>query len=1054
MVNTYLNKLQTELITGNALEHSYRPAFKSLIEQIDLTIQAVNEPTRSAHGSPDFIFLKKGNKNFTFGYAETKDINVNLNDIEKTEQLKRYLGYPRLILTNYIEFRFFRNGEKYQTIEIAKKENTFLRPQEKNFLFLEKELKAFLEGKPEKITSGIRLAQIMGGKALRIRENVSKYLNTNDSKSEELKRIYKIMKEFLVHDLEVEKFADMYAQTLVYGLFVARYYDNTPENFTRLEARDLVPASNPFLQHFFDHIVGLKFDTRLAYIVDELCEIFSIADIREIIRRHFNLFGEVTDKDPIIHFYEDFLKEYDPKLRKEMGAYYTPIPVVSFIIRAVDEVLTKEFKLNGGIANTDKIIKDVITQGKKGKETFHKVQILDPAVGTATFLNEIIKLIYSKYKNQHGLWENYVNEELLPRLYGFELMMAPYTIAHLKLAMTLKETGINKFNKRLGVYLTNTLEEGIKTDNSLFNFGLAEVISEESKAANEIKNNRPIMVVVANPPYSGISSNKTNFANSLVEQYKVEPGGKEKLQERKHWLNDDYVKFIAFAEKLINKNGEGIMAMITNHGYLDNPTFRGMRWHLTKSFDKIYVIDLHGNVKKNEKALDGSIDKNVFDIQQGVAIIVALKTKNKLNKLREVFRADLWGKRQEKFDTLNKSNLENIKWQKINLDQTSYSFTFDKNLKLREIYKKGVSISNLFPDNGSGIVTARDKLSIDYSKEILWWRIQDFSTLDTESARLKYNLGKDVQSWKVDSAQKEINTDGPTKEKIKEISYRPFDNRWCYYTEKSSGFIARPNIKIMSNLLNKENIAIMVCRQQKILGFHHVLVHNNISESSYVSNRTSEIGSSFPLYIYTKSGQISLEQKQIRKSNLDMSLVRELIFNIGKYEWVDDHESKKEDDETKVSPLNILDYVYAILYSPKYREKYKDFLREDFPRVPPVLDKKSFWQLVKLGGKLRKLHLLEDLEILEFSTKYAIPGSNRIENIRFEYNKIWINETQYFENVPKIVWDFYIGGYQPLQKWLKDRKGKELNFEDLIHYQKIIKAIEKTIEVMKKIDEA
>lgn len=338
MVNTYLNKLQTELITGNALEHSYRPAFKSLIEQIDLTIQAVNEPTRSAHGSPDFIFLKKGNKNFTFGYAETKDINVNLNDIEKTEQLKRYLGYPRLILTNYIEFRIFRNGEKYQTIEIAKKENTFLRPQEKNFLFLEKELKAFLEGKPEKITSGIRLAQIMGGKALRIRENVSKYLNTNDSKSEELKRIYKIMKEFLVHDLEVEKFADMYAQTLVYGLFVARYYDNTPENFTRQEARDLVPASNPFLQHFFDHIVGLKFDIRLAYIVDELCEIFSIADIREIIRRHFNLFGEVTDKDPIIHFYEDFLKEYDPKLRKEMGAYYTPIPVVSFIIRAVDEV--------------------------------------------------------------------------------------------------------------------------------------------------------------------------------------------------------------------------------------------------------------------------------------------------------------------------------------------------------------------------------------------------------------------------------------------------------------------------------------------------------------------------------------------------------------------------------------------------------------------------------------------------------------------------------------------------------------------------------------------
>ncbi|MFA6017550.1 MAG: type ISP restriction/modification enzyme [Patescibacteria group bacterium] len=1048
MVNTYLNKLQTELITGNAMEHSYRPAFKSLIEQIDETIQAVNEPTRSAHGSPDFIFLKKGNKNFTFGYAETKDINVNLNDIEKTEQLKRYLGYPRLILTNYIEFRFFRNGEKYQTIEIAKRENTFLKPLSENFLILEKELKAFLEGKPEKITSGIRLAQIMGGKALRIRENVTKYLSTNDGKSEELKRIFKIMKEFLVHDLKIEKFADMYAQTLVYGLFVARYYDETPENFTRQEARDLVPASNPFLQQFFDHIVGPKFDIRLAYIVDEICEIFSIADIREIIRRHFNLFGEVTDKDPIIHFYEDFLKEYDPQLRKEMGAYYTPIPVVNFIIRAVDEVLIKEFKLNGGLANTDKIIKEVITQGKKGKETFHKVQILDPAVGTATFLNEIIKLIYSKYKDQKGLWNNYVNEELLPRLYGFELMMAPYTIAHLKLAMTLKEMGINKFSKRLGVYLTNTLEEGMKTNNELFNFGLAEAISDESKAANEIKNNRPIMVVVANPPYSGVSSNETDFANSLVNQYKVEPGGREKLQERKHWLNDDYVKFIAFAEKLINKNGEGIMAMITNHGYLDNPTFRGMRWHLNKSFNKIYLIDLHGNAKKNLRTPDGNIDKNVFDIQQGVSIIVAIKIRNKANKSSEVYRADIWGKRQEKFDVLNKSSMENIKWQKINLDQKSFGFTFDKNPKLQEKYKQGISIAELFPVNTTGIVTMGDSFIIADSKEELKYRLDVFLNQDITETELQreYKLGKNYAGWIISNKNKMEIKD----ELFKKIAYRPFDDKWTYFDNK---LIWRPRTKILKEFLYEENFGFMICRQQKRLGFSHILVHKNISESSYVSNRTSEIGYSFPLYIYSASEQINIDQTQTRKSNLDMNLVRELLFNIGKYEWVDDHKNKKEENEKQVSPLDVLDYVYAVLHSPKYRNTYKDFLREDFPRVPAVLNKESFWELVKLGEKLRNLHLLEDTEISKFSTKYSISGNNEIENIRFENDKVWINNTQYFEGISKAVWDFYIGGYQPAQKWLKDRKDKELNFEDLTHYQKIIESLERTIEVMNKIDE-
>lgn len=1034
MIQLYLHKLQTEFITENALEHSYRPALKNLFEQLDPNIIAINEPTRSAHGSPDFVFFKKSNKNIILGYVETKDINVKLDDIEKTSQLKRYLGYSNLILTNYIEFRFFRNGEKYQTITIANREGTFLRPKEDGFVQLERELKAFLEGKPERIRSGKRLAEIMGGKAARIRENVNKYLHASEEKNKELERIYKVMKELLVHDLSIEKFADMYAQTLVYGLFVARYYDDTPENFSRQEARDLVPVSNPFLQHFFDHIIGPNFDKRLGYIVDELCEIFSIANIREIIQKHFNLFGEVVDKDPIIHFYEDFLKEYDPELRKSMGAYYTPVPVVHFIIRAIDDVLIKEFNLHGGIANTDKIQREISIQGKKTKELIHKVQILDPAVGTATFLNEIIKFIYSRFKGQEGVWSNYVEQELLPRLYGFELMMAPYTIAHLKLAMTLKETGINHFHRRLGVYLTNTLEEGIKHKDDLFSFGLTEAISEEAKAAGIVKNEKPIMVIVGNPPYSGESNNKGLFEKEL-EVYKQEPSGGKLKERNPKWINDDYVKFIRFAENMISKNGEGIVAMITNHGYIDNPTFRGMRWHLINSFNTIYVLDLHGNAKKKEIASDGGKDENVFKIMQGVSIIICVR-RGKITKPAEVLKSDLFGKREEKFKQLNILSVKRINWEKINLQAPYFRFVAI-DVKTQTEYQNGIKINELFTNSTVGIVTSRDSFVIDNRKEMLKYRITNF--IDG------YNdpLVKETPNFNF----KKVRSIPFNEENIKQISYRPFDNRHIYFHDY---FIERIRKEIMQNFLVGDNIGFMICRQQKTSGFYHILVHNNIIESSYVSNKTSEIGSSFPLYLYQEKGEIN-SKKTKRRSNLNQKEVEQLLVNISKYEWVDDHEYKT--NNSQICPLDILDYIYSVLHSPKYREKYKEFLKIDFPRVPPAKDKDQFIKLVELGGKLRKLHLMEDPELNILFTTFAISGDNVVEKVQFNDEKVWINKAQYFGNVPKESWDFYIGGYQPAQKWLKDRKGKSLNFEDIVRYQKIIKVQLKTIEIMKKIDE-
>lgn len=1019
MINNYLSKLRQEFSTGNALEHSYRPALKELFESINPIITAQNDPSRSAHGSPDFIFINKINRDFIHGYAETKDIYINLDQVEKTEQLKRYLGYPNLILTNYLEFRFYRNGEKYQTIQIAKKNGSDIVPNEDTFDQLEREIEAFLQSPPESINSGKRLAQIMGGKAARIKANVVKFLEKEDEKNWELIKIFRTIKEQLVHDLSHEQFADMYAQTLVYGLFVARYYDKSPDDFTRREARDLIPASNPFLRYFFDHITGTNFDRRLAYIVDELCAVFSVSNVNAIIHKHYKLSNKELDKDPIIHFYEDFLKEYDPVLKKKMGAYYTPIPVVQFIIKSVDELLKKDFGLSQGLADKSTVEHKVMQQATKTTKRFDRVQILDPAVGTATFLNEVIKYIYKGFRDQEGAWKSYVNQYLITRLNGFELMMTPYTIAHLKIGLTLKETGVDEFTKRLKIYLTNSLEEGAETRIPFSSFGFAEAINEESREASVIKKETPVMVVVGNPPYSGISSNETPYANRLVDRYKVEPGGKQKLQERKHWLNDDYVKFIAMAERLIEKNREGIVALITNNGYLDNPTFRGMRWHLAKTFDKIYILDLHGNVKKNEISLDGSKDENVFDIMQGVGIILALKTdKKRQSGTGEVYHADLYGTREHKFEELKKTP----EWQKLTLDPKMFYFV-PKDTKGKDEYEKGFLINELFTKAATGIVTAIDKLSIFHSENEL--KETTDSILNASDPYKKFNI-KDGRKYKKEERLGELaiaSENSPTK-----ISYRPFDNRYMYYTHKSECWINSPRLDIMQNFLgNRYNIGLELCRQIISDRWQHVFVTNKIVDDSFVSNKTRERGYVYPLYLYEEDGT--------KTSNFNASIVK-----------------KVESIAGKVAHEDIFDYIYAVLHSPMYREKYKGFLKIGFPRVPYPKDGNYFKELVKFGRELRKLHLLESHKINNFITTYSEMGSDIVEKIEYKNGNIYINSNQYFGHVPEVTWNFWIGGYQPAQKWLKDRKGRVLSNEEIEHYQKMIVALTETNKIMQEID--
>lgn len=1008
VVEEYISSVEEKFKTGQAREHAYRPAFETLIRALDPKLKILNDPSRSEHGNPDFVFLRG---DITSGYTETKDVDVDLDKTEKSEQIERYLGYSNLILTDYLEFRFFRNGSRYgEPIRIASVVDGKLVAIPEAFNELTDALIDFLAGKPEPIKSGKRLAEIMGGKARRIRDNVRRFLADKAETDTDLLRIYESVKKMLVHDLTSEAFADMYAQTLVYGLFVARYHDEkSPDTFSRAEARDLVPESNPFLRQFFNHIAGPDFNKRLRYIVDELCAVFACADIRNLMEEYFKKNGATQGQDPVIHFYEDFLKEYDPELRKKMGAYYTPLPIVRFIVRAVDHVLKKDFGLADGLADTAKL-----PDGR------HKVQVLDPAVGTGTFISAVIRLIYERLieQGQKGRWPAYVHHDLLPRIHGFELMMAAYTIAHLKLSIAFKQTGFTIFNKRLGIYLTNSLEQaGPQTD--MFSLGFAQSIAEEAKQAAVIKNETPIMVVLGNPPYSGVSSNETTDANRLVEKYKVEPGGRQKLQEKKHWLNDDYVKFIALAESMIDNSGDGVVAMITSHGYIDNPTFRGMRWHLRKTFDTIYVLDLHGNSNKKETSPDGSKDENVFDIKTGVSILIGVKTgKKTADSLAQVLKADFYGTREKKFEGLDKGVISEISW--TDLPQDTGTWVLEG--KGKEDYIAGFSVEELFSKNATGIVTAIDQMSIFITKDEL--QRTTSSILNADDPYKEFNI-KDGRKYKKEQRLKELretSSNDPTK-----ISYRPFDTRYMYYTQKSECWINSPRSELMYHLRGKDNIALEVCRQDIGDTWQHVFITKQIVDDSYVSNRTRERGYAMPLYLYAEDGS--------RAPNLDRGIVKKIEEVVG-----------------KATPEDIFDYIYAALHSPSYREKYKEFLKIDFPRVPYPKDKKQFAALATLGKELRELHLLESPKVRKYMTSYDIEGSDEVEKITRKSDSVYINAEQYFGGVPDIAWNFYIGGYQPAQKWLKDRKGRKLTNDDIEHYQKIIVALVETDRIMKEID--
>ena len=1137
-LDQYIDNINKRYKLGNATEHTFRGDLQQLLESLVPDIRATNEPKRQSCGAPDYILTKK---EIPVGFIEAKDIgDKDLEGAKKTgnkEQFDRYkASLNNLIFTDYLDFHLYIDGIFITKIAIAEIQNGTIVPLPNNFATFTNLIKDFASHVGQTIKSSKKLAEMMAGKARLLSDVIEKALTSDEANKEDstLKDQMNAFKQILIHDITPKGFADVYAQTISYGMFAARLHDPTLPTFSRQEAAELIPKSNPFLRKLFGYIAGPDIDDRIKWIVDSLVDIFLACNVEEILKNY----GKSTKmEDPIIHFYETFLSEYDPKLRKARGVWYTPAPVVNFIVRAVDDILKTEFDLPQGLTESSKTKIKVDVQGKKTEQEVHKVQILDPATGTGTFLAETIKHIHKKFEGQQGIWSNYVETHLLPRLNGFELLMASYAMAHLKLDLLLTETGYKPTtNQRFRVYLTNSLEESHPDTGTLF----ANWLSTEANEANHIKRDTPVMCVIGNPPYAVSSTNKNEWIQNLISDYKKD------LNERKINLDDDYIKFIRYGQHFIDKNGSGVLAYISNNSFIDGITHRQMRKNLLESFDKIYILDLHGNAKKKEVCPDGSADQNVFDIMQGVSINIFVKTGNKKkSELGQVFHSNLQGKREFKYEKLNANTIQSFEWKLLEFTKPNFFFV-PKNFDEITTYEKGFKIDELYPKNCSGVQTDRDPIFIDSNKEKLIKRINILLSKELDAEFIKeYNV-KDSSGYNL---LQRISVSTFDSSKIKKINYRPFDLRNIYYDEK---LISRAGFDSNKHLLN-QNIGLIAKRGFDEVNSAPCFITLNISDRRGWSRPGMQGAESiFPLYLYPETnGQQTIGQTTERIPNLNNEIVKQIAEKLGltftnektsptppkeglsqpsyitanpknyllikemrdslkddpteaeKVMWeylrnkktgykirrqhiIDDfitdfvcliknvvieidgkiHLQQKEYDELRTArlnelgyevirftneevfanpelvtlkikdkldsksdiqrdenppnlpkveeqnsppleglgevfaPIDILDYIYAVLHSPTYREKYKEFLKIDFPRVPYPKDKDTFWQLVKLGGEIRQIHLLESPTVEKYITQYPEDGNNVVVKTKYENGKVYINDTQYFDNVP------------------------------------------------------
>ena len=1059
-VEKYVAEVAKLAKAGVTAEHPFRPALTTLLQSLAPTLIPVNDGKRTECGAPDFVVQNKDGAGVFF--VEAKCIGDDDLDGKKRsghkEQFDRYKdAFAPIIFTDYLDFRFYWHRQFDRSVCIADWDGEGkVKGKPENYAALIELVADAANAQPQQIDSAKRLAELMAAKARMLQTAAFNYIKPLaeawDRGGDDAPDLIKFplldmllgLREVLMPDVGAEEFSDIFAQTLTYGMFAARLNDPTPETFTRHEAMDRIPRTNPFLHELFSY-VALKIEDQLVWIVDDLADLFRSVNVAKLMRDYRR-----TGADPMIHFYEDFLAAYDAGLRKDRGVWYTPIQVVKFIVGAADWALRKHFDLKDGLADKSKTeieVEEVAPHGKrmvrKVKKTVHRVQLLDPATGTGTFLAEAIRQIHAKFEHNGGMWPGYVESDLLPRLNGFELLMASYTMAHIKVDMALRETGVAPSGKeRFRVFLTDSLSDWHKElPNGLF----ASALAPEQQGADEVKRDIPVMVVIGNPPYSGISQNNGEWISKLVDDYKVEPGGKVKLQERKHWLNDDYVKFIRLAEHYVEKNGKGIVAYITPHGFLDNPTFRGMRWHLMQTFDEIWTLNLHGNAKKKEVAPNGGKDECVFNIMQGVAITLFVKkggvaatasakatAVKKDAKGAKVYYADLWGKKQDKLAALDAATMDSVDWKEVQPTEPMLFFTLHDTAGEME-YAEGFKLDDLMKENTSGFVTANDTLNISFTAQEQTDKLYELTTLSEQDWRHRTGRTKDSRDWRYVTAKADAiaHAADPVL-----ACYRPFDDRYTAYTGNSRGLYSSPQRNVMDHFVKGDNMAICsirICSRDDDLP---VFVTDKITDKTILSSKDN--ANVFPLYLYEENmGKVE------KRANLDKDIVAKIAAILNPVNPVNPVK------ETP-SPEDIFDYIYGVLHSPAYRAKFKEFLKVDFPRIPYPKDAAEFARFRDAGRELRATHLMKDAEpaLAETRACFPVAGDNTVDKVEWDNGRVYINATQYFDNVPTEAWEQPIGGYRPAEKWLKDRKGRVLTPPDVNHYRRIILALAKTRAIM------
>ena len=1008
-----------------------------------------HEPKRDKDfGAPDFLISLPGG---ILGYVEVKGVGTDLRKLANSEQITRYRNLSQnILLTDYVSWLWLGDGDGVKSSTAlctpAQLDDRKFQPPTDALYEIARQLEGFFSVAPKGVRQASELA-----KALAVRcSPLSRMLTDILHRQQEgrLLGLYEAFRDQISEQLELDGFTDAYAQMLGYGLLLARLQADKREgkkagNLTLEDARKSMPNSFGLLKEMMGFLPDLEQEqyASMRWIVEEILSIvnhMNVAEVREDLSfrscktaysGHNEKESELFARDPFVYFYEDFLASYDKKLRRQRGVYYTPPPVVRFIIHATDSLLRNRFGIHDGLACSK------------------RVTALDFAAGTGAFLLEIFRQIFENVGGEDNpKAELVLHEHILRNIYGFEYLLAPYAVAHLKLAFFLEDMGHKvREGERLGVYMTNTLEPMDPQINHLL-----PKMSAESEESHKIKE-RKLLVITGNPPYAGHSMNNTPEMRKAIDAYKKiddKPLGERNLK----WLQDDYVKFLRFAQMKMEQVDEGIVAVITNHSWLDNPTFRGMRYSLMQSFKQIYVLDLHGNARKKEQTPEGGIDQNVFDIQQGVAISFFIK-KDGLE--RGIFHADLWGERLKKYNVLVQKNFENFEWKPLEPVEPFYLF-IPQDREMWEKYEKGWQILDIFIRRSAGIVTARDKLTVHMKKEELMETVRDFASLDAEQAREKYQLGKDVRDWRVSWAQKDIKESDCDQEKAHPILYRPFDKRWTYYTGKSKGFLCYPGRKVMPHMLGDKpqgNIALGCVRQIKGDDnriWRHCMVVDTIAESSFISNRTSEIGYLFPLYIYAPN-----KGEKVHKDVLDMFPEHDPFQSVERIENLSPKFRAYINNcySTTVAAEDILGYIYAVLNAPSYQQRFAEFLKGDFPRIPFPEKHEHLEDLAAWGNKLINAHLLRAFP--EHKNLLQGKGNKIIGKPRHDpsKNKLFINENLFFTRVTTEIWQFQIGGYKVLEKYLKARKGRSLSLEEIQTLERIIHSINFSIGAVAEIDE-